>query len=96
MPKETKLRFWSSIFAESRTSLQRRISEAVEFLAQMSSLAIAFGAFKALRILGIDSPLVDLLERLDNVAFILVFVLFLIRVVREAVALTLVGKANVR
>ncbi len=88
--------FWSTIFARNRSRLQSWLSEQLEFLLQIASVVIAFGVFKGLRFLDLDGWLVDWLEKLDDCAAILVFALFLIRVVRQSFALTMEAKADVR
>lgn len=87
--------FLSAIVTRNRLRLQDWLSEQFEFFLQMSSLVIAFGVFKGLRVLNLEAWLVDWLEKLDECAVILVFALFLMRVVRQAAALVMDGRANV-
>jgi hypothetical protein len=55
----------------------------------ISSLLLAFAIFKGLRVINVEGWLVDWLEALDHGAIIIVFVLFLFRVIRQSFALSI-------
>jgi hypothetical protein len=94
MANEPEPSFWTTIVAKNRQRLQVWLSEQFEFLLQISSLVIAFGAFNGLRILGVDGWLVNWLEKLDNCMIFSVFILFLIRIARAALTVTLKSRGH--
>jgi len=98
MTRENTLSFWSEIADRVRPNLQSWVSDQVEYLLQLASVAIAYAAFAALRAMGIPGSVLDILETMDRIAIILVFGLFLLNVVRRAAtATTSAGKkTNVR
>lgn len=76
--------FWSK-FLTRNPRLQSWLSDQEEFLLQIASVVIAYLAFRVLRAIGVADWVVGTLERLDHVAIILIFVLFLLGVLRRAV-----------
>lgn len=97
MMRENALSFWSEIADHARPSLQSWVSDQLEYLLQLASVAIAYAAFDALRAMGIPGSVLDTLETMDRIAIILVFGLFLFNVVRRAAAATVTAgkKTNV-
>jgi len=82
------LSFRSTVIARNRSLLNNWFSEQFEFLLMMGWLLVASVVFKALRFFSVGGWLVDWLEKLDHCAILIVFVLFLIRTVRQAIAQT--------
>lgn len=80
--------FWSTIVARNRSILQNWLSEQFEFLLYLTGLVLAFAVFRLLKFIGVEVSLVELLEKLDNCAIVVVFGLFLVRVIRQSLAAT--------
>lgn len=81
-----KLSFWSEFVARNRNHFQSWISDQQEFLLQISSVVIAYFAFKLLRLIGVPDWVVTILDTLDHIAIIFVLAAFLFGVVRRAYA----------
>lgn len=90
--------FWSDIADRVRPNLQSWLSDQVEYVLQLASVAIAYAAFAALRAMGIPESVLGTLETMDRFAIIFVFGLFLFNIVRRAATVTFTAgkKANVR
>jgi hypothetical protein len=82
--KGLSLGFWSEITTRNKALLQNWISEQFEFLLQFSAVTFAYVVFRILRALGVESDFLDLLDKLDKGAIVIVFGLFLLGVVRRA------------
>jgi uncharacterized membrane protein len=94
--KGAALAFWSEIATRNKDRLQSWISEQFEFLLQLATVTIAYGFFRALRAIGVEGDFLDIMDKLDKGAIVLVFGLFLFGVVRRAfAALTAEKNANV-
>jgi hypothetical protein len=78
------LPFWSEVLERNRARVESWIDDQLEYLLQMTSVVVAYGAFKALRLLRVEGWVIDLLELLDRIAIVLVFARFLYSVVRRA------------
>ena len=72
--------FWS----KATPRIESWLIDQSEFLLQIASVAIAYGAFQFLRIIGIAAWVVAIMETLDRIAALLVFGRFLYSVVRRA------------
>ena len=64
--------------------LEGWIGDQFEYLLQIASVVIAYGAFRFLRLIGLTGWVIDLLELMDRIAMVLVFGRFLLSVVRRA------------
>lgn len=71
------------------------MSDQLEYLLQIASVAIAYAAFAVLRAMRIRGSILDILEAMDRIAIVLVFGRFLFSVVRRAFA-TREQQTNVR
>jgi hypothetical protein len=78
--------FWSRIREKNSSRVESWIADQLEYLLQIASVAIAYGAFGFLRIIGIAGWVVDVLETMDRIAIVLVFGRFIFSVVRRAFA----------
>ncbi len=98
MRSENALSFWSEIEARVKPKLQSWVSDQLEYLLQLASVAVAYAGFAAMRVMGMQGWVLDVLETMDRIAVILVFGLFLFNVVRRAAAATATEgqKTNVR
>ncbi len=81
-----KTNFWSEILERNKAHIQSWISDQLEFLLQIASVAIAYAAFLFLRLIGVATWVVDILDTMDRVAAILVFALFLLSVLRRSLS----------
>lgn len=78
--------FWSGILERNKPRLESWIDDQFEYLLQIASVALAYGIFALLRIIGIAGTLIDVLELMDRIAIVLVFGRFLYSVIRRAFA----------
>jgi hypothetical protein len=81
---ETPEGFWSRVKRKLEPEFESWLVETVPFIKLFASLALSYAGFGILRLIRFPAWLLDILEPLDELAIGIVFVGFLVDVVRSA------------
>jgi len=79
-------RLWQTAYHRLRPELESWLLDTGRFLLIFASLLLGFAVFKLLRALGLNADFIDQVEKLDHYGITSCFVLFLLTVLRRALA----------